>query len=547
MKNCFARIYRFFNQKPLYILAVIIFMQLLVIVCYNSKKNTLHFDEAVTLRISNESQLSDIFCYPKNKFITSQELKNSLKIEKNERFHYDFVYKNSKLDKGVPPLYYLLLHTAYSVYSFFSDDFSMQPGIVLNMVFFVLASIVLYFVSRFIFEPDLALLPNLLWGFSTGAISSVFFLRMYALVTVLYLLLLYIVFNIIRNKNASLKDYVFLGFTIYFGIMTHYHFVVWAFLVIAFYFIVMYRRSIAIIFKSCIAVLLAVVLSIASFPVTSNALNSGHRKWFGENFFNFGNFFKSLCSFFDFYARSFFGVNATIAAIIICVLIIALIVKKIFFSAGTSGWQSFNLKQNIMSKITDKQVFVFFTVLSFLFIIIIAYTSQHRTARYIWPVAPVGIIFSLFLIKFTIYRNFDSKAHIKRIMFILTAVLVVLGFAFVKKFSYIYANDKSFHKSLEYGRLNAVCVSNYSGYFSDIAYPLLNFKSAIFMNIDDKQRFDEILKNFQEEKEAVIILTKRFEKQYNEKVLQILEHSGWKAESLFKTDNSEAYIMRYRV
>ena len=55
----------------------------------------------------------------------------------------------------------------------------------------------------------------------------------------------------------------------------------------------------------------------------------------------------------------------------------------------------------------------------------------------------------------------------------------------------------------------------------------------------------EILKNFQEEKEAVIILTKRSVKQYNEKVMQILERSDWKAESLFKTDRSEVYIMRY--
>jgi hypothetical protein len=545
MKKYFLRIYYFLKQKPLYALTLIICVQLLVISYYSAQKKNFHIDEIVTLRVSNDHQLVNIFYYPQNKFIASQELKNSLKIEGNERFHYGSVYKHSKLDKGVPPLYYLLLHTAYSVYSFFSDNFSMWPGIVLNMIFFTFASIVFYFVSRFIFDPVLALLPNLLWGFSAGAINSVFFMRMYVLATLLYLLLLYISFNIIRNKNASLKDFVFLSFIVYFGILTHYHFVVWVFLVMAFYCIAMYRYSISIIFKSSVSVLLAVVLSILSFPVTSNALNSGHKKWFSENFLNFGHFFKRLFSFFDFYMRTFWGINASITVFLICVLLIIVIIRKIFFSADTVVKQPFDLKQDVMSKITNNHIFVFFTALSFLFIIIIAYTSQHRAERYIWPIAPGCIIFSLFLIKFAIYKY--QKARIKRITFILTVIVfVILGFVFGKKFAYLYSNDESYHKSLEYGSLNAICMSKYLGDFTHVVYPLLNCKYTIFMDTYDEHRLAEILNNFQKEKEALIMLAeKSSENQYNDKVFQLIKQFGWETELFFRVDRVKVYIIRY--
>ncbi|MDR2395471.1 MAG: glycosyltransferase family 39 protein [Endomicrobium sp.] len=233
MKKSFFGNISFFYQKPLYILAVIIFIQILSIFYYSTKKKDLCGDEFVSLRIHIGFKVRDVFrCYEP---ITSYEFEKSLKVSKDGRFNYSRVYRNSKLDTGVPPLYYLVLYTAQSIYSLFSTSFSMYPGFILNTLFFVLASYILYFLSCFILEPDLALLPNLLWGFSAGAINSVLCLRMYILATAFYLLLLYCIFTIVRNKNAVLKDYLFLSLTIYFGVLTHYHFVVWASLVLIFF------------------------------------------------------------------------------------------------------------------------------------------------------------------------------------------------------------------------------------------------------------------------------------------------------------------------
>jgi hypothetical protein len=142
------QILSFFSKKPLILLAIMIAAQSLCVIYYSFQKKNVHVDEFVTLRISNEhNRYHKPAAFEENKFINSQEFKNFIKIEEDERFHWNFVYKKSKFDKGVPPIYYLMIHTAYSIYSFFSDDFSMFPGIALNIVLFVLASIVLYFVS----------------------------------------------------------------------------------------------------------------------------------------------------------------------------------------------------------------------------------------------------------------------------------------------------------------------------------------------------------------------------------------------------------------
>ncbi|MDR2395470.1 MAG: hypothetical protein LBD57_02510 [Endomicrobium sp.] len=73
-------------------------------------------------------------------------------------------------------------------------------------------------------------------------------------------------------------------------------------------------------------------------------------------------------------------------------------------------------------KFNDKTFYVFCTALSFLFIIIVAFTSQYKNIRYIWPVAPISIIFVLFLIKLLIDVCFKFSVKIKRIIFILTTI-----------------------------------------------------------------------------------------------------------------------------
>jgi hypothetical protein len=394
----------------------------------------------------------------------------------------------------------------------------------------------------------MVLLPNLIWGFSTGAINSVLFLRMYILVTIFYLLLLYVVFNIIHRKNAGLKDYLLLGFTVYCGILSHYHFILWAFLVLSVYFAVIYsRRMISVIFKSFIAIASSAVLSCISFPVISNSLNSPHKKWLFKNIFSFEKI-QDIGKFFNFYTEEYFLLekNIVLAAILLC--FISIIVKKIFFNKDSVGKKCFSFR---LSTLSDKHLFVLFTALSFIFITVVAYTSRLKTERYIWPVGPMGIIVLLFSIKYILDNYFNFSDLLKRVILILIAfTFVVSGFFADRTLLLLYKYDKSVSIAGEYASLSAVCVSNTNSgeSFNDIGYVLMRFKSVIFTDFEKGESLSEILNALQKEKEFVVVfsrITERTKKGYNDNALRFIESFGWKAEKLFEKSGSTAYLVQH--
>ena len=97
------------------------------------------------------------------------------------------VYENQIADVH-PPLYYLFMHAACSVFR--DPPFTKWTGIGLNLFFFSLTQLGLLLLSarllsdgeRLTLTPT-ALLPGLLYGLSAGAASSVVFIRMYAMMT----------------------------------------------------------------------------------------------------------------------------------------------------------------------------------------------------------------------------------------------------------------------------------------------------------------------------------------------------------------------------
>ncbi|MBQ8107560.1 MAG: hypothetical protein IJ129_02310 [Ruminococcus sp.] len=115
-------------------------------------------------------------------WVDGKELHDYITVQKGERFAYGSVYYNQSLDYH-PPLYYWILHT---VCSFTPDTFSLWQAFSLNLVFMALAQIFLYLLMELMTgSKALALITCFGYGASSGAMSTMMFLRQYNLATML--------------------------------------------------------------------------------------------------------------------------------------------------------------------------------------------------------------------------------------------------------------------------------------------------------------------------------------------------------------------------
>ena len=155
----------------------------------------------------------------------------------DETFDIKGVWKSIEQDPH-PPIFYILMELSCSVFSvLFPGVFTKWCGIAINIFFFILAITVLYKLSKKILQSDFwAISVCALYGFSTGAVSTVVFIRMYMIFTFFALLFAYVnatLWEKIRNeeKASSKGAYLALFATTVMGILTQYYFFIYAFFI----------------------------------------------------------------------------------------------------------------------------------------------------------------------------------------------------------------------------------------------------------------------------------------------------------------------------
>lgn len=158
-------------------------------------------------------------------WVDGQEYRDYLAVSENNRFNYASVYYNQRGDVH-PPFFYLLLHT---ICSLFPGLFSKWLGIALNSMIGVICLVVLYRFGKENLDETCGLLLVISYGFSCAFVSSVLFIRMYMLLTLLSLCHLRNHMNLIRREGAMTKrEGLFLGLITFLGYYTHYYFVIYA-------------------------------------------------------------------------------------------------------------------------------------------------------------------------------------------------------------------------------------------------------------------------------------------------------------------------------
>lgn len=221
---------------------ILVLAQILVICFFSAEKIGYHIDEIFTYELSNSTSGNNDILGTINhdeKFgrdwFSGDEIRSYLVVDDGERFRYSSVLANQEADVH-PPLYYLIFHT---VCSFFPGVFSKWFGLSINIIFFIVIDILLYFLAKKLSNNgNVAILSVAIYGFSVGAINTVTFIRMYALLTLWVVLFVYLHLPLQNLSHIEkwhvkakipIKFWIPLAIVTILGTLTQYYFLIFAF------------------------------------------------------------------------------------------------------------------------------------------------------------------------------------------------------------------------------------------------------------------------------------------------------------------------------
>ena len=284
------------------LLTVVLIIQAVCLVLVASKKQGMHIDENYSFILSNSYDATKISYDEQvwNTWLSGDSFRKYLVVEEGEQFSYGKVYYNNTQDAH-PPLYYFLLHT---VCSFFPKEYTPWFGLGLNIVLILIAQILLFSLAKEFTGSSLwGVVPVALYGGMMAFVDTTLFIRMYALLSLLTVLLLFAHYRLIKNpykKRALLGCFA----VTFLGIFTQYYFTFIAFFIaVASCIWLFYRHDFKQLLIYAGGMLFSVLLVFIVYPagitqITGSETNNvGNEVW--GNLFNFSGWKTALVSMYN--------------------------------------------------------------------------------------------------------------------------------------------------------------------------------------------------------------------------------------------------------
>lgn len=427
------------NSSKFVVTLILSVLVVLIGIFIMSKKQDLDFDEVGSFGLANNTYQLDIEDY---KIYTGEEiLLKYAAVKSGEEFNVKNVFFNQMMDTH-PPIYYLILNFVCSLRK---NSFSMWYGLIINLILMI----VLFWEMRYIFDlvisdKSMSTILSLISFFTYGFINELVFIRMYVLLSVISMAFAILIINVIRT-NALIqqpkqhnKQMIFLiRFFVLcvLGILTQYHFVVFAFyfsIVFAIYLI--QKKEIKLLCLTVISGILAIATSLIIFPGIINHI-------FGNDSLHAINGEQARSMSAKFYGilltikRSFFG-NAIYFYFAVLVLLIVIVsmnlVKanlKTSVNVKTNKTNILNASNHkhsdnnfIKSLIISNHWYFIILLCAIYYYIVISLTVKYTFARYLYNIYPfiiVAILAPIYLLLKTI------KPNLKYLTIIMVLILVI--------------------------------------------------------------------------------------------------------------------------
>ena len=387
------------KSKVIYSWIVCIIPMLLAVYCCIIKSGGF-VDEYFSLSFSNSSRggyLIDSFDGNLiHRVISRDELISYVAVEPEEAFAYDYIIQNCSSDM-TPPLYYFILHT---ICSFFPGVLSKWFGLSINLIAFFVTLLFLYRIAILLYRSHwVATLVLFCYGFSAGALNCVTYVRMYEMVTMWSVMLLYFILKAVRCESK--KNSVASGIVIYFGFLTQYNFGILAFFLCAVACgVLLYKKKIKDMIILGVCSLSGVILFLVTWPYLFDQTAIVF-SWTEEAGRGDAGLLLSV-----YYWLKMLFVQLRTEVIVLAVLLIAIICLKLALGSGRdAGTVQLQARSIIAEYVVLSAAFVLSTP-------VIAHYSPYFSARYCFNVMP---LFALMLgLPLLVFRGLFDEIKTKR-------------------------------------------------------------------------------------------------------------------------------------
>lgn len=464
-------------------------------------------------------------------WITAKDIKDYLVVNEGETFDLSVVWDNQKKDVH-PPFYYLLIH---SLSSFFPETFSLAIGRGLNILIFVIFSIVLFQLSKMLFGKDIqALMPCILFGFSYATILLTSYIRMYLLLCLFCLLLTTIHVKFLKENRIDKKGLILLLGVVILGGLTHYYFFVFMGIQCGVFclLVLLKKKKIATLFPYGGVIALGGTITICIFPNMIKHIFFGYRgKEIQENLL--GGKLDSFNLYFNIIMDKVFNEKE--------------IIMFFFVAVGAVLCFLLYFKHNKQKEIEtpDKDYSWRFIMISFIgYFFCISYISVIKLWTYI---SPAYVLAMLLFIKVLLWEY----EKLPKILYNMVIGLIIFVFIGALAKDYIKPNLESLESSqLQVKLLNEnagrdclFVYQNWDNLFNNKVIELLQCDEILPISAEETDSLDiqKILEG-RNTKDSLIVFLNKGDKEIS--LLQSIDtQTNYVSENLFETGNFMVYLL----
>lgn len=483
------------------ILVLVILFQVCTLVYMGFVKTGYHIDEIYSYILSNSYDTDRISNSDEvnNKWTSGEKFRDFVSVQEGERFAYDKTYYNNTKDAH-PPFYYFLLHT---VSSFFVNKFSKWFGLGINIFLFILNQIFLYILSSKVLKSSLwGLIPVVSFGGMMLCFDTVLFIRMYMLITLLTVLLIFVHCKML---DGSLKfPYLWCFLLTFIGTFTHYYFAVVAFYVAVSYLIyLLSEKKVKSILAYGASMLSAVLCVLLVYPASITQITGSDTNNIGNevsgNIFNFQALPFRLFKVVGKIIKSFIPYNNKI--LIFMLISVALVLLSAFL---------FRKRDKTVCKINKteiKQLLVLCLIIIFSVVTVFHFSGKFSYLRYIYNLVPIGVLAVVWILKAVLnYVPFNKNIiaiGVAFLFFVYSAEIVLDN-----RSSYLFKEMK-----IQNDEVIELCenrplivINNETNYFPTSKFLLLSACENIYISDTSKIDADKILKGKVTDNGAVFLI-----------------------------------------
>ena len=214
------------GQKKAFWISLVIVLQTVVYMVAGMGKAYMHMDEAYSMALANYDKIQiqeneDFY----NQWHTAEYYRDYLVVNEGEQGDLAPVYNNQR-DDVHPPIFYLLLRLGMELTP---EKFTKWTGIILNILAFAVGSTFLYLiVEKLLADEEQRLVKaavlTLVASITMAALSTVIYIRMYAMLTMWVTIAAYLHLKLTEKKQANWGLLVGIAVVTLLGFLTQYYY-----------------------------------------------------------------------------------------------------------------------------------------------------------------------------------------------------------------------------------------------------------------------------------------------------------------------------------